>query len=294
MISDTPTGANATFAVVAASGSAVHVAWTDSRDAGVSEVYYTGSTDGGATWSVPAAVSPVDGFNSWTPSIAASANHVHIAWTDARFGLADCTTQFADCHEVLYFRSSGDSGQTWGSETELTCDASLYTFAPSLAVENDTVHIAYFQGNPSPPGPMRLYYLRGTADGASLGACSGTQGTLAAIDVQYPAGDTVLSAWRPDIAVHNDVVHMVWWGELTDNYATGQARIYYTQSNAGVNWAAATALTSQGNGSTWRAFSPNISLSADGSMAYTIWEDHRNDTDALDPDYQIFFRSGSP
>lgn len=294
MISDTPTGASAIFPVAAAYNNEVHVAWSDNRNAGVSEVYYTGSSDSGSTWSTPVAVSPVDGFNSWTPSIAANANQVYIAWTDARFGLADCTTNFADCHEVLYLRSSADSGQTWGIETELTCDSSIYTYAPSLAVENDTIHIAYFQGIPSPSGAMSLYYLRGANDGASLAACSGTQGTEAAINVQYPTGDNVLSAWRPNISVYNGVVHMVWWGELTTNYSTGQAKIYFSQSSDGVNWAAATSLTPQDNGSTYRSFSPNISLSADGSMTYTIWEDHRNDANALDPNYQVYFQSGSP
>jgi hypothetical protein len=188
-ISNTPGGANSTFPVVAAEGKEIHVAWSDDRNAGVTEVYYSGSSDGGHTWSSPVAVSPVDGFNSWTPSIAVSSPHVYVAWTDARFGAADCTTHATDCHEVLYFRSSADSGQSWAMETELTCDSSIYTYAPSVFAENDTIHIAYFQGTPYPPGSMGLYYLRGSADGASLAACSGTQGTQAAIDVHYPAGD---------------------------------------------------------------------------------------------------------
>jgi hypothetical protein len=208
--------------------------------------------------------------------------------------LTDCTTNFADCHEVLYLRSSSDSGQTWGNETELTCDSSIYTYAPSVVVENDTIHIAYFQGIPASSGAMSLYYLREANDGASLAACSGTQGTQAAINVQYPTGDNVVSAWRPNISVYNGEVHMVWWGELTENYSTGQSKIYYSQSNDGVNWDMATSLTPQSNGSTYRSFSPNISLSSDGSMVYTIWEDHRNDANALDPNYQVYFVSGSP
>jgi hypothetical protein len=28
-------------------------------------------------------------------------------------------------------------------------------------------------------------------------------------------------------------------------------------------------------------------------MVYVVWEDHRNDADALDPDYQVYFESGS-
>ncbi len=289
MISDTPSGANAIYPVVAASGQAVHVAWPDDRQGGVNEVYYAHSIDGGTTWSTPLAVSPVDGFNSWTPSIAVSGEHVYIAWTDARFGAADCITNATDCHEVLYLRSSADSGEVWGEEIELSCDSSIYTYAPSVFVENDTVHIAYFQGVPYPPGVMRLYYLRSV----SFAACSGTQGTQPAIDIQYPSGDAVSSAWRPNISVYNGVVHMVWWGELTSNYATGQSKIYYTESTDGVDWAPATSLTPQSDGSVYRAFSPNVSLSADGSRVYTIWEDHRNDSDALDPNYEVFFQSVS-
>jgi hypothetical protein len=294
MISDAPPGANATFPVVAVDQNEIHIAWSDDRNAGITEVYYAGSVDAGATWSTPMAISPVDGFNSWTPSIATYSGHVYIAWTDARFGAADCLNNLADCHEVLYLRISADSGQSWGIETKLTCDASVYTYAPSLFVENDTLHIAYFQGIPSPPGAMHLYYLRGTEDGASLTTCAGTHGIEPAINAVYPAGDNVLSEWRPNISVHNGIVHMVWWGELTENYSTGQAKIYYSQSSDGVNWDTATSLTPQNDGRTYRSFSPNISLSSDGSVTYAIWEDHRSDPNALDPNYQLFFRSGSP
>lgn len=120
-------------------------------------------------------------------------------------------------------------------------------------------------------------------------ACSGTQGSRSAIDIQYPADGSVLSAWRPNIAVSNGVVHMVWWGELTNNTSTGQAKVYYSESSDGENLAPATSLTPQADGSRYR--SPNMSLSADGSMAFTIWEDHRNDANALDPNYEVYFRS---
>jgi hypothetical protein len=99
--------------------------------------------------------------------------------------------------------------------------------------------------------------------------------------------------WRPNISAYDGVVHLVWWGELTDNYSTGQAKVYYTESSDGMNWGAAASLTPQGDGSSYRSFSPNVSLSADGSMVYVVWEDHRNDADALDPDYQVYFESGS-
>jgi len=292
-ISNAPPGANANFPAVAPDGDDLHVAWSDNRNAGITEVYYARSLDKGATWSTPMAISPVDGFNSWTPSIAAYSGDVYIAWTDARFGTSACNTNGAACHEVLYFRSSGDAGQTWGTETQLTCDPSIYTYAPSLFVEDTTLHIAYFQGNPAPTGSMSLYYLRGTNRGASLAACSGTQGTQPAIDPHYPSGDTVLSAWRPNISVHDGTVHMVWWGELTDDYETGQSKVYYSESSDGVSWAAVTSLTPQSDGATYRALAPNISLSADGSTVYAIWEDHRNDPDALDPDYELYFSSGT-
>jgi hypothetical protein len=293
VISDTPTGGDAVFPSVAAYGDQVHVAWTDTRNNGISVVYYTGSQNNGTTWSTPVNISPIDGFNHWTPSIAVYSNYVHTAWTDTRFGANDCSTDLADCHEVLYYRQSTNFGQTWQPEIELTCNAEIYTYAPSLFVEESTIHMAYFQGVPSPQGTMNLYYLKGTNNGSNLVSCSGTQGTLPAINVQYPAGDNVLSAWRPDIAVYSGVVYMVWWGELTNNFESGQAKVYYTSSSDGVNWAAATSLTPQNQGTTYRSFAPNISLAPDGSMVYTIWEDHRGDANAQDPNYRIYFRSGS-
>ncbi len=292
-ISGTPTGASATFPVVAAYGNNVYVAWSDTRNANVTEVYYTRSTNAGKTWSLPLALSPKDGFNSWTPSIATYSQYVYTAWTDTRFGSSTCAMNGADCHEVLFYRRSSDQGQTWEPEIELTCNAQLYTYAPSLFADSTSIHIAYFQGNPAPPGPMNLYYLRGKHNGLSLTACSGTQGVRPPINLQYPAGDAVLSEWRPVISVYNGVVNMVWSGELTNNYISGQSKVYYSASSDGAKWAAAVSLTPQNSGTTYRSVLPSISLSRDGSKAYIVWEDHRNDPDTQNYDYQVFFLSGA-
>lgn len=69
---------------VAASGSAVHVVWYDTR-AGDTELYYKRSTDGGLNWEADNRLT-YQPYNSWYPSIAVSGSAVHVVWNDGRQG----------------------------------------------------------------------------------------------------------------------------------------------------------------------------------------------------------------
>jgi hypothetical protein len=67
---------------ISASGSAVHVAWHDSRD-GSFEIYYKLSTDGGTSWGADTRLTN-NITDSEFPSIAISGSVVNIVWTDYR------------------------------------------------------------------------------------------------------------------------------------------------------------------------------------------------------------------
>ncbi len=67
-------------------GSAVHLAWHDSRVAGNLEIYYRGSSDGGATWDAEERVSSGAAGDSSTPLLAVSAGYLHALWLDRRGG----------------------------------------------------------------------------------------------------------------------------------------------------------------------------------------------------------------
>ena len=77
-ITDSP---NATHNALAASGSSVHLVWFDSRH-GNDEIYYRASRDGGLTWESEERLTH-SRVSASTPSVAVSANYVHVLWIEA-------------------------------------------------------------------------------------------------------------------------------------------------------------------------------------------------------------------
>ncbi|MBS4053224.1 MAG: exo-alpha-sialidase [Thermaerobacter sp.] len=126
---------------VAASGSHVYVIWGDVRD-GQTEVYLRVSTDGGTSWGSEARISSTP-WDSWVPTIAASGDNVYVAWVDAQDG-----------NEEQYFRQSANRGATWGQIRRLTED-DANSWASTLAVDRETVHLVWFDQKDSPVQPLK-------------------------------------------------------------------------------------------------------------------------------------------
>lgn len=72
------------FPSVAASGSMVHVVWTDQGD-GNREIFYLSSIDGGTSWSAETRLTYAFGESEYS-SVVASGSAVHVAWEDNRDG----------------------------------------------------------------------------------------------------------------------------------------------------------------------------------------------------------------
>lgn len=128
------------YASVAASGSNVYVVWGDNRD-GQAETYVRASTDGGITWGPGTLVSETP-WDSWVPTIAAAGDKVYVAWVDTQDG-----------NEEEYFRRSTDRGMTWEPVQRLTTN-DANSWAPTLAVAGDTVHLVWFDQKDSPVQPF--------------------------------------------------------------------------------------------------------------------------------------------
>ena len=115
---------------VAASGRRVRVVWGSRRD-GQAEVYSRGSRDFGATWDEETRISEPP-YESWVAT-------VEIAGERAWVGFVD----YGDGNEEEYFRRSLDGGATWEPVQRLTHDPAD-SWAASIAVAGDTVHMAWF------------------------------------------------------------------------------------------------------------------------------------------------------
>jgi hypothetical protein len=81
----TNTPGQADHGSIIASGSAVHLAWHDSR-AGSLAIYYVGSSTEGETWNPEELVSTTTTTDSSTPLLAVTSGFVHAMWLDHRSG----------------------------------------------------------------------------------------------------------------------------------------------------------------------------------------------------------------
>ena len=83
-------------------------------------IYFAKSTDGARTWSPKVDVSsaPAGVAHAFPAIVAQGSGDVRIAWMDARHADGDLWN--------VYYRSSGNGGQTWGTELDIS------TFVPGL------------------------------------------------------------------------------------------------------------------------------------------------------------------
>ncbi len=124
---------------IAAHGTHVYVAWTDTRHGGATqsleEEYFRRSTDQGATWDpeVRLTVDPdMEPANSWAPSLAADGADVWIVWFDERGG-----------NWEIYTKHSADRGLTWSADTRLTDDPAD-SVRPSISVDGSSLYVVWW------------------------------------------------------------------------------------------------------------------------------------------------------
>ncbi len=165
---------------IAASGSMVHVAWHEHRNAGI-YVVTARSLDGGTTWEEPVTIT--DTAKSAHPSIAAAGDRVQLVHHENASGyteiehvmsadrgatwsaptqisdspyeswVGNVTTSgnevivswvdYRDANEEEYTRRSGDGGVTWGAITRVSDDPAD-SWAPSVAMSGDATHHLWF------------------------------------------------------------------------------------------------------------------------------------------------------
>ena len=140
------------YPVVAASGSVVHVAWSDNRD-GNYEAYYKRSTDTGATWEPDVRMSQA-AQNSTAMSLTASGSRVHLFWADNREWY----------WPEIFHRASSDNGLTWSADERLTFDDQP-SDRPTGCAWDSTVAVLWEDGR---EGVWEVWFKRDTLDGAGL------------------------------------------------------------------------------------------------------------------------------
>jgi Neuraminidase (sialidase) len=124
----------------------VCVVWGD-RSPINPEIFYRRSTDGGVTWGAIKRLTWMD-VDSYAPVIARDSNDaLHVIWHDSALG----------DYEIFY-KSSSDGGNTWGSFRRLTWTSGESVW-PAIAVDSDDMIHVVWQDDSS--GNKEIYYRNG-------------------------------------------------------------------------------------------------------------------------------------
>jgi hypothetical protein len=185
---------------VAASGSAVHVVWFDTRNS-AGDAYYERSLDHGATWG-PETRLTSDSAIVYATTVAAVDSLVHVAWIDRRGG----GYQFQ-----IYYMRSRNCGATWEPEVRLTDNSGACMF-PVVATTGRNVHIAWYDNR---TGNYQLYYRNSTDGGLDW-------------TPELRLTNTSSSSSNPAIALTGDAVHVTFCDDRS-----GKSEIYYLRNLTG-------------------------------------------------------------
>jgi hypothetical protein len=130
------------------SDSIVHLVWEDFRFGSRSKLFYRRSTDNGNTWSADSNI--VNG-SSWSsaPVIYSLDNLVYLTWFD-----------FRDFDQEIYFKTSGNYGQSWGTDIRLTCSTGISRFPFITASTQNVWHVLWEDWR---DGNLEIYYKQAIA-----------------------------------------------------------------------------------------------------------------------------------
>jgi hypothetical protein len=198
----TNTSTESAYPSVAASGSVVHVVWTEFLPSYTYfEIYYKRSTDAGVTWGADTRLTTNSSYNSYSSSVAVSGLVVNVVWNGNLYSNRD----------EIYYKRSTNGGVNWGADIRLTNDTSGQ-YVPSVAVSGSVVHLVWLDGR---NGNYEIYYKRSTDGGISWGTDTRLTNNSA-------------ESWYPSVAVSGSVVHVVWQDKRDGNW-----EIYYKRNPTG-------------------------------------------------------------
>jgi predicted neuraminidase len=178
----------------------LHVVWQDTT--GNHEIYYTNSTDGGATWTKSKSISLTSG-HSYRPALAVEpmplGSRLHAFWTDDTPG-----------NYEIYYAQSTDGGATWTKSKRITWTSGESTL-PALAVDSSGhLHLVWVEVIAN----WEIYYKESTDSGATWTASQNLSRTSGSSDGPAIAADS------------SGYLHVVWSDDTP-----GNLEIYYRRGN---------------------------------------------------------------
>lgn len=182
---------------IALDAGTICLAWHDETP-GFPDIFFSKSTDGGATWSTAVNVSESSG-GSYTPAIAVDAGTIHLVWMDDTPGLAD-----------IFYSNSTDGGTTWSAPVNASNTEGSSEY-PDIAIDAGTIHLTWHDWT---SGNYDVLYSKSTDGGATWSAAE---------NVSNNVGDSQ----NPTIAARSGTVYLAW-----DDWTPGASEIFYSKNVA--------------------------------------------------------------
>ena len=278
----------------------IHAAWCD-KTPGNAEIYYKGSSDGGATWSAAKRLTWNSGDSLFPAMAIDSDNTIHLAWED--YSLPNS--------EILYRRSE-DGGTTWSPVRRLTW-TSGQSFNATMAIGSG--HVIHLAWDDDTPGNREIYYKRSTDGGTTwspVRRLTWTSGGSISPEMAVSSGQSIHLAWYDETPGDPEIYHRgstdggATWGlvqritwtsgwsgfpaiamdSAADVHVSwcddtpGDPEIYYTRStDGGTTWSPAQRLT-------WAPGSsrnPALAAEADKTI-HLLWND------SFPGNYEIYYK----
>jgi hypothetical protein len=239
----------------------VYVAWQDFRAMTDFDIYFSKSTDGGATWLASDVMVNLDATNSdqFTPTIAVNETDVlFVAWQDERLGDSD-----------IFFSKSVNGGLTWSPNARINSDDPGNSSSnPSITVDDSgNIYLAW-QDNRD--GNYDIYFSK-SSDG----------GTSWSTDIRVDDDAGSANQRAPSIAVNATGDIFIVWEDFRSN---SDFDVYFAKStNGGANWSIPNVRVND-DVTSRKQEKPSLAVSPNGT-AYVAWHDERTSATNFD----IFF-----
>jgi len=246
------------------SGLNVHLFYQNGSN---SELYYAKSINMGMSWDKNSIFTTNDLPYSAFAQVASSGFDVHVVWQDNRLQWP--------MPEVFY-RHSGDNGDTWDVEFNLSLDDNKESQNPSIACSGQNVHVVWedYRSN----NQYNIYYKRSVDGGITWDDGLGNVGQ----DRQLTFGIWPATDVLPYIAADEDGVHLIY-----TTWTTGFGRwetMYLNSTDNGASWSSPVMLSQE---DAWHSDGQAIAVNGSGGIHVVWWETkygnqeigYRNSTD---------------
>ncbi|UCG70651.1 MAG: exo-alpha-sialidase [Thermoplasmata archaeon] len=238
------------------SNGVIYVVWQDARNGSDLDIFFSRSSDGGATWLDPEIRVNIDtsGLTQSKPDIAVDSNNdIYVVWQDFRSSDYD-----------IYFAMSSDGGVSWTDPAvKVNADTSTTSqFDPTIAVDTTgTIYVAWEDENET-TFDYDIYFAKSTDDGA----------TWTDPSVKVYADSTSKEQADPSIAVDSSQTIYIAWEDLRND----NSDIFFAKStDGGATWTDSNERVNKDVG-TKNQNNPDVAVDSNGYI-YLAWEDYRDD-----------------